>query len=356
MKRLISLGLLASGILLWFGCGSDHTVTPTPQAAAQFAFIRHSGNVELASVRASRLSRMTPRERLATRKSIAKKMRAIAAADSSTEFSLYTMKVDGTAETLVPSSAAPYYYSVALSPDGKTIVFDTDSSTTNYQNVNLYMMNSDGTNLTALTTDAEGDSTEPRFTADGKSIFYVNYPAAGGASQVWTYDLNTLEKEQITNVANLSFWAPNSSADGMMGVAMAYDSSTGDTNVYMVNVDSQAVTQVTTGDNWNYYWPTFTPDGKKIVVTAWDYDTDNDKDDLLVMNLDGTGLAALTDVDNGIYADDANIVGQKLVYQVWGSNQTFDLYSMNADGSSITQLTNNSLDDTVDYNWLWSGY
>ncbi len=86
-----------------------------------------------------------------------------------------------------------------VSPDGEWLVFvlqKTDLEADRPRS-DLWMVRSDGTGLRRLTSHTENDS-NPRFSADGKSIYFIS--KRSDSSQVWRIRINGGEAEQITEL------------------------------------------------------------------------------------------------------------------------------------------------------------
>ncbi len=86
-----------------------------------------------------------------------------------------------------------------VSPDGKWIVFTvqkTDHDANRYRK-DLWLIDTDGNNLRRLTTHEENDF-NPRFSPDGKTIYFIS--SRSGSSQIWSIPLDGGEAQQITNL------------------------------------------------------------------------------------------------------------------------------------------------------------
>ncbi|MGA7614078.1 MAG: S9 family peptidase [Thermoanaerobaculia bacterium] len=93
-----------------------------------------------------------------------------------------------------------------ISPDGAKVVFvvrKTDLAA-NRGRTDLWLMNSDGSGLTQLTTNPAGDSS-PVWAPDGRTIYFLS--TRSGSSQIWKIESNGGEARQVTtlplDVANL---------------------------------------------------------------------------------------------------------------------------------------------------------
>ncbi len=92
-------------------------------------------------------------------------------------------------------------YSEPMNDEDKKI-FDRDPS---YM-MDIYLMNSDGSNLRRLTT-AKGYDGGPFFSHDGQKITWRRFTANGQTSEVLTMDVDGKNEKQITHLAAMS-WAP----------------------------------------------------------------------------------------------------------------------------------------------------
>jgi Tol biopolymer transport system component len=133
-------------------------------------------------------------------------------------------------------------------------------------------------------------------------------------------------------------WNPAWSADGMRIASEA-----GYRTIYLANADGSRKTSIAaTGFAQN---PAWSPDGR-IAYDSWHYDCSSgydcylSPDGIFVINADGTGDHRLaTHGTEPAWSPD----GTKIAFSdfdVNRSNSTSDIYVMNADGSGITDLTN----------------
>ncbi|OGU33514.1 MAG: dipeptidyl aminopeptidase, partial [Ignavibacteria bacterium GWB2_35_6b] len=82
-----------------------------------------------------------------------------------------------------------------VSPDGKTIALTVQefSFETNKGNKNIWLMNSDGSNLRVLKNSEVNEST-PKFIPDGKKLSFIK------GAQIWMCDLDGNNEEQLTDL------------------------------------------------------------------------------------------------------------------------------------------------------------
>ena len=101
-----------------------------------------------------------------------------------------------------------------LSPDGKKIAFVVTESflESGKSNTDIYVMNSDGSNLRNLTNHPVSDN-HPRWSSDGKMISFVSTREDG--PQVWQIPADSGEARKITNFpagVGDPEWAPDESS------------------------------------------------------------------------------------------------------------------------------------------------
>ena len=137
--------------------------------------------------------------------------------------------------------------------------------------------------------------------------------------------------------------------------------------IAIMNVDGSNIAQLT-GDLSCLGWdemPSFTNDGKQIMFSRWCSTNDTGvgaSETLYIMNLDGTNLTKLygDSTDNVIHYDPFAVADKVVFSSNMDSPATdrFDLYSIKADGTGLTRLTNNALFDGMNIAWMnsWMSY
>lgn len=95
-----------------------------------------------------------------------------------------------------------------VSPDGKTIVFDFLGD--------LYTIPMNGGSATQLTEGMQFDS-QPRFSPDGKKVIFISDESGG--ENVWTIEVSSKEKKQVTKGNNNAYQGPEWTPDGKYMIA-----------------------------------------------------------------------------------------------------------------------------------------
>ncbi len=214
---------------------------------------------------------------------------------------LYVINSDGTGLTKLVSHVklseySGYYFAPAISGDGSkvAVVVETD-----YLEKDLYIVNSDGTNLTKLSKYA---SSTPTISWDGSKIAFIYYPRSNDASE----------------------------------------------GIFVVNYDGTGLTQLTSNMGL-LFGPVISGDGYKVAFTVredrWDADGYTH---IFVVNSDGTSLRQLT---NNTWSDNApslNYAGDVIAF-VSKSFQNSEISVIKSDGTGFTQITQNFVSDSKPY-------
>jgi Tol biopolymer transport system component len=248
-------------------------------------------------------------------------------------------------------------FAPAWFPSGNKIAFlsDRDNETGVYS---IYIMNADGSGLKRLTSDGGNDYT-PAWSPDGNRIVFRSVQK--GQSDIYCIDINGSNLVNLTNNP-AEDWSPSWSPDGTL-IAFQTDRD-GNWEIYTMYPDGSDPVNMTNNpaDDQMPYW--------KAAVNIISTETNSDKlafvssmdGELAIysVNTDGSLLNRLTHetmlVMNPVWS--AN--GKKMAFEAClGGNMStdcpagvsFDIYTINADGSSLTNLTN---DPSADRFPSWS--
>jgi Tol biopolymer transport system component len=262
---------------------------------------------------------------------------------------------------------------IFLSADGTKAVFTLVSIMTNpdsstYWVENIYVADVATGTITQLTDNTKQGQYfwRPQFTPDGKQIVYLYYDWANSTtcdSEIWMMNADGSNQHVVYASCTADEpWSdhPSVSPDGSKIVAEV-DRYVGESwydGIAIMNIDGTNIVQLTGGSNetcangGHYYWdenPSFSADGKQIFFARHcDLPELGCTLSIYKINVDGTGLQALVNADTKVYNTDPLVVGDKVVFSSDRDTPrtgAFDIYSMKADGSGITRLTNNMLFD-----------
>ena len=218
----------------------------------------------------------------------------------------------------------------ALSPDGMRVAWHSHRD-----GRNIHVMNLDGTNEQDLTLGGTAEYTRPWWSPDGQHIAYCS--DTEGNSNIYIMDSDGSNKHQITFLPQFFNEHPTYSPDGSK---IAFE-TTRDVNweVYVMNADGTNPMNLSNNPASDAE-PRYSPDGKSIVFNS---SRTGNGYDIYIMNADGTNQRIIYGSPARDWFGCFTADGTKIIFT---SDQTgvFQIYSMNLDGSNVTQLTNGATD------------
>jgi len=235
-----------------------------------------------------------------------------------------------------------------LDPDGYTVTVDGSTNKNIATNGNVTFANLDVGNHTVLLTGiapncsvtganphdvdvqfgANADTFNITCEALGRIVFDSDGP---GNREIYVFDGNGSNYSRLTNDPAVDR-TPVFSPDGTM-IAFTSDRSTRD-DIWVMNVDGTGLVQLTT--IWSNREPAWSFDGSRI---AWTRDR-SDEINVWIMNADGTNETNITQSPNS--RDDQaewSPDGTQLVFRS-DRDGGFGVWVMNADGTGLVKLTN----------------
>ena len=160
-----------------------------------------------------------------------------------------------------------------LSPDGKRIVFVSDRNNgQNRNDLNLYIINVDGTDLVQLTDDPR-DEFNPQWSPDGKHIAFittVNDGNGGLLNNLLVIEADGTNFDQLTTSTSgqIDFqWSPDSSQIVISSNRVVQD-GTNDYDLYLVNVATHQTVPLTTKSP-DEFDPIWSPTGDSIIFSSY---------------------------------------------------------------------------------------
>ena len=166
-------------------------------------------------------------------------------------------------------------------------------------------------------------------------------------TEIYVMNANGTNQTNLTNNAaddSAPTWSPN-------GSKLAFSASRdGNGEIYVMNADGSNQTNLTNHE-FSDGRPVWSPDGTKILFTS-DREWDGDAQELFTMNPDGTDQKYITKTGNNPYTPDYSPDGTKIAFV----DQSYGLvYVVNADGSNLTNLTNDPVEYSFSPDWSPDG-
>ena len=264
---------------------------------------------------------------------------------------IYLMNTDGT-ELSVLTNMDEGTCQPSWSPDGQQLVFISpcrargDFAGVSYPDSSLYIMNADGTGLTQLTTGPEANF-EPAWSPDGNRIAFTS--VRDGYKQIYMLNLDSRIETRLTNTSaeietSQPAWSP-------FGNQVAYIvKRVGAYQIWIMSDDGQDNVQlVRSGQNLWDFLPHWSPDGTMVFFSQRNKDSpppwlmtikvaDSDQGP--------TRLNFPTPIEDVEFSPDS----VWLVFEGMDSQANREIYLITRTGGSLTRLTN---DPNVDFDPAW---
>jgi Tol biopolymer transport system component len=268
-------------------------------------------------------------------------------------YQLFTIRPDGSGlrqitHLDVKHSSIPGLDGPRWSPDGKLIVFDSDYARTAKSVISLFTIRPDGSRLRKLPLVTGLFNGSPEWSPDGKQIAYTfdesNDPAHPQGIEVAQSDGNfpyALTRAAYAYILQGgATWSPS-------GDWIAFVESYGSAGASIMKVRDVGGDPVTLTDrDLNAANPRWSPDGTKILFNSHNPPKPGQDANLYTVNADGSHLVQLTHHTGGrldAFANDWSPDGAEIVYHLRGTrpdgSQVDQLFIMDADGRNNRRLT-----------------
>jgi Tol biopolymer transport system component len=241
--------------------------------------------------------------------------------DHSGQVSIYTVEPDGSNLRELTGGSYPNW-----SPDGTKLAFvrqDADDG-------DISVMSADGSNLNNLfnLSLTEGPPySGPVWSPDGTKIAFESY------EDIYTMDSDGSNQTQLTKTSELSEQSPAFSPNGSQMCFLQYSYSTQTGHIYVMDSDgSDPIPLIETKHGGECDW---SQDGTKITYF--------ESLEVYVIKADGSGRLVLRSTLplrwNQDFQPDWSPDGTKITFAS-DRDGDLDIYTMDADGSDVTQVTN----------------
>jgi len=263
-------------------------------------------------------------------------------------YQVFTIKADGSASQQLTHFTDSDAVWAAWSPSGKQIAFERDVYTGVFVNrAAIYMMNADGSGLRSLSP--KGLNGGPSWSPNGKLIVFstiqfgkqatLSVMAANG-SRVRTLLTTPLPCKRCYDIG---LGSATYSPDGKRIAFIWHKKPFPLAAIFTMNATGGGLKQVTPWQNGGVTdkidW---SPDGSRIAYSSPGIgDRPGVSSNVFTVRPDGRGLVKLTNssggkINNGL--DSWSPDGKQIAF-VSNRTGTYEIYVMNADGSSVSQLT-----------------
>jgi Tol biopolymer transport system component len=163
-----------------------------------------------------------------------------------------------------------YHAEGSYSPDGKQIVFCSNRD--GEENLELYIMDRDGSNVRQLTHAPKCYNGGPFFSPDGKRVIFRSDREKKDHLQLYVIDADGKNERQLTKDLNWVQWAPYWYKDGRHIIYTAADHSDSKVrpnyDLYWMDVDHPEKKVRITFAPGQDVLPVFSPDYKKVMWTS----------------------------------------------------------------------------------------
>lgn len=221
-------------------------------------------------------------------------------------------------------------------------------------NFEVYLMNSDSTNLKRITDNPKTDYGQ-NWSPDGKYILF--YSDRTGNEEIWRMNNDGSNLINLTNTPSSernAAYSPNGKT-----IVFTSDRDNKTKDLYLMNSDGASVRRLTYN---NIYCesPVWTNEGKQIIFTLLVQKDTTDKDfngEIFIIDSNGQNLKRLTNKEGFDSGAAVSPDGKQIAFYGRSEKGFMDIYIMAIDGSGIVNITNDEIEDyspswSPDGNWI----
>ncbi|MEW5807531.1 MAG: hypothetical protein AB1756_09335 [Acidobacteriota bacterium] len=278
---------------------------------------------------------------------------------------VFTIKTDKTALTRHTDTIWGFTGRAALSADGRKVAFTSSGDLTGGNgdlNTELFIVDGNGSNLKQLTSTTLGDAGKTSITGDGGRISLnssSNYTGSNSDlnDEIFVMDSDGTNITQLTNTLLSTNENPRISRNGSKIVFQSDGNMTGNNpdnsiEIFAVDPDGSGLLQLTSAATGSSENPSISDDGTIIAFQSTSDLTGGNPEgnsEIFVIRSDGSGLAQLTSSATGSSESPSlNGSGSEVAFSssadLTGSNAdgNGEIFVMGTDGTMLRQITSST--------------
>jgi len=266
---------------------------------------------------------------------------------------IYVMNTDGTNVVRLTNDANYQNWWPRISPDRKKVLFYRAPATKpeSYPDASLWAMNADGSGVTQLRAQGEDGwvaQGHGEWSPDGTKI--AMFGSVGAALEIFITDADGKNPVQYTNRGGVNTdvsWSPDGSKLLFNGCPSAASCVPANYEIYQMDATALSLATRITNDSLADYDAYYSPDGSKI---AWLVNVDPSANPLPLSAPIGRWAIRIATIGSpaSYLIDDGNINSKPawsldsqtiFFHRMVPPDYRFRVFSIKADGSSLTELT-----------------